>query len=82
MSSLPARSSSDPSLSSLGPCPSPEPVLIQEVNDVTAVIHGVHILTQQLLFPLAVLEGLQTLCGDSLLSVGAPLCSGTGSGTG
>ena len=45
--------------------PSPEPVLIQEVDDVTAVIDGVHVLAQQVLLPLPVLGGLQTLCRDS-----------------
>lgn len=44
---------------------SPKPVLIQEVDDVAAVVDRVHVLVQQILLPLPVLGGLQTLCGDS-----------------
>ena len=62
--------------------PSPEPVLIQEVDNVAAVIHRGHVLVQQILLPLPVLGGLQTLCRhrQDTVSPSPRLSSSTGGG--
>lgn len=39
----------------LDPAP-PEPVLVQEVDDVAAVVYGSHVLVEQILLPLPVLR--------------------------